>query len=393
VNTDLLREVAETLAAWDRPPCSEGERRAAEWLTARFKELGVDEVSLEEEPGWGSFPPTLTALAGLSFLGAVTSRKHRIKGPFISAVALAGLVDEVQNGPRIVRRLFRRRQTTTNVVTRVGDAGASKTLVVLAHHDAAQTGAFFDQRLAQTIYDLAPDLMTRAKTQPPQWWIGVAPPLLTLASSLTGSRRLRRWAIRLSLVGLATIADIARSPVVPGANDNLSAVAALVALAQALQESPINDLRVLLVSCGSEEAFQDGIRGFLDSHRHELDPASTYFIALDTIGSPHLVLLEGEGPVWMEDYSDPKFRDLVAECAGDAGIPLERGVRARASTDAIIPSRAGYPTAAFVSLMPWRQPGNYHLMTDVPANLDYDAIARTVELTHAVARRLGGARS
>ena len=47
----------------------------------------------------------------------------------------------------------------------------------------------------------------------------------------------------------------------------------------------------------------------------------------------------------MEDYCAPEFRDLVARVADEAGIELRRNMRARTSTDAVIPSRAGYPTA------------------------------------------------
>ena len=123
-------------------------------------------------------------------------------------------------------------------------------------------------------------------------------------------------------------------------------------------------------------------------HRDDLDAGRTWFLNLDTVGSPHLVLLEGEGPVWMERYADPSFRDLVARCARDAGIPLERGITARASTDGIIPSRAGHPTATLVSLMPWRLPGNYHLMSDLPENIEYSAVGDAARLAYVTAREL-----
>ena len=70
------------------------------------------------------------------------------------------------------------------------------------------------------------------------------------------------------------------------------------------------------------------------------------------------------------------------------GTALERGFRARASSDSIIPSRAGYPTAFLVSLTDWRLPANYHLMSDVPESLDYETIARATELAYGVAERL-----
>jgi Iap family predicted aminopeptidase len=69
-------------------------------------------------------------------------------------------------------------------------------------------------------------------------------------------------------------------------------------------------------------------------------------------------------------------------------IPLHRGYRARASTDSVIPSRAGYPTATLVSMTDWFAPANYHLPTDIPANLDYSTVARATRLVYEVALAL-----
>ena len=60
--------------------------------------------------------------------------------------------------------------------------------------------------------------------------------------------------------------------VVPGANDNLSAVGALVGLAAALRDRPVEGARVLLVSTGSEESFSEGMQGFGERHFDDLDP-------------------------------------------------------------------------------------------------------------------------
>jgi Zn-dependent M28 family amino/carboxypeptidase len=184
------------------------------------------------------------------------------------------------------------------------------------------------------------------------------------------------------------MADIARSRTVPGANDNLSGVAALVRLAELLAERPIEGLRVLLVSCGAEESLQDGIRGFLRRHAAELPPERTCVLNLDTVGSPKLALIEGEGPLVMRDYTDPGFRDLVARCAQEAGVALERDLRSRASTDSVIPSRAGYPTALLSSVTTWRSLANYHWPSDVPENLDYETVAGAAEVSYAVAEAL-----
>jgi Peptidase family M28 len=394
----VLREVVETLAPIDRTPCSAGERQAAEWLAARMLEVPGVEVALEDEPSWGTFPPTTTGLglAGMLAAALVLGDRRRT-GALLAAVGLAGIVDEAQNGPRILRRLVRRRRTTVNLIARIGGDRADErtddgqrsephTLVVLAHHDAPQTGFFFDQTLQRRIYELAPSLIERAKTPLPQWWIGLAGPLCTIAAAASRRRGLARAGLAIGALGTAIVADVWRSATVPGANDNLSGVAALVALAEMLSEQPVPGLRVLLVSCGAEETLQDGIRAFLARHRAELDSERTWFVNLDTVGSPHLVMLEAEGPVWMEEYAGPWLRDLAADCAKRLEIGLERGFRARASTDSVIPSRAGYPTATFVSVTDWRSPANYHLPSDIPANLDYRTVADATRLVYEMAR-------
>jgi Zn-dependent M28 family amino/carboxypeptidase len=387
-----LREVVESLAALERPPCSPGERAAAEWLHARLDAIGGVDVTLQDEPSWGTFPPTATGLGLAGVLAALlTLRGARLAGALLAFMTFAGILDEANNGPRVLRRLVRRRRCTVNVEASVGDPAAPRTLVVIAHHDAPQTGVLFDQTLQRKLYERAPAIVERFKTSPPQWWFGLAGPLATLLSALTHRTTAGRPArgahmgLVLGLLGTALVADVWRSETVTGANDNLSGVACLVALAELLRERPIANLRVLLVSCGAEETLQDGIRAFVARHRHELDPASTRFVNLDTVGSPHLVMLEGEGPVRMEDYAGPWLRDLAAESARALHIELTRGYRARASTDSVIPSRAGYPTATFVSMTDWRSLANYHLPSDIPANLDYSTVADATRLVYALA--------
>ncbi len=379
--------MVETLAPIDRTPCSPGERKAAEWLATRLQAIAGVDVALEDEPSWGTFPPTATGLGLLGIAGAaLVLRGRRATGALLAAGTLAGIVDEAQNGPRILRRLVRRRRRTVNLIARAGSGDG--TLVVLAHHDAPQTGVIFDQTLQRRIHELAPQLLERVKTPPPQWWVGLAGPLCTIAAAVARRSRLARLGIAIGAFGTATVADLWRNETVQGANDNLSGVAVLVALAELLRERPVPGMRVLLVSCGAEETLQDGVRAFIARHRDELAEGRTWFVNLDTVGSPHLVMLEAEGPVWMEGYAGPWLRDLVDECAQRLEIPFERGFRARASTDSVIPSRAGYPIATLVSITDWRSPANYHLPSDIPANLDYGTVASATQLVYELARTL-----
>jgi hypothetical protein len=383
----LLRDTIETLAAIERPSNSEGERQAAEWIAAKLNELGAD-AKVEEERSFSSFARPMAALAGLGVAAGVAAAKGR-RGLAVAlgVAAAAGIADDSANVQRVFRRLTMRRKPTWNVVAEAGDRAGSRTLVVLAHHDAAQTGFIFSQSLQRRVYEWKPELIERGNTSVPLWWLVLSGPLTAALGGLLGSRRLGAAGAVLSAGSVISFADIARNDSVPGANDNLSGVAVLVAVAAALREQPIEGLRVLLVSCGSEEVLQGGIHGFAERHFPNLPPESTWFLNHDSVGSPHLSLLEGEGPMVMEDY-DAAFKDHVGDIADEAEIPLRRKLRARVSTDAVIPNRAGYPVANFCSVNAWKSVSNYHWPSDVPENIEYDTVADAARLSYLIAERL-----
>jgi Peptidase family M28 len=394
-SAELLREVVTKLAPLERRAGSPGEREAAGWLCARLQELGAP-ARVEEVPFRDGYAAQLLPLgaAGAAAGALALAGRARVPAAVVSALAAAAIADDAANGLRPWRRLITRPRATTNVVAEVGDPGADLTLVVLAHHDAAPTGRVFDQSFQRTVAKRFPGVVQRFNASLPLWWPIIAAPALVALGAAAGHRGLLAAGTAASVGTTALGADIARSEVVPGANDNLSGVAVLVALADRFRAEPLAGVRVMLASCGAEEVLQGGIYAFVDRHLRALDPARARVLNLDTIGSPRLVLLEGEGVLAVEDYPDPSFRALVAATAEDEGIPLVRGQRARTSTDSVIPSRAGYPTATLTSFEPdTKLLSNYHLPSDTPENLDFGTVADALRLTEALARRLARGRS
>jgi len=387
-----LRDVIEPLAALERGAGSPGEKLAAELLAERLRLTGARVQVDEEEFRGRNYARLLLPLgvAGTLCALAVARGRSRWLAGVVAAGSVALTVDDIENGSRLWRRTVGRPAKTWNVVAEVGDPSAARTLVVLGHHDAAPTGQAFDPSLQRALAARFPELVQRTDTALPIWWPNIAGPVLAVLAALTGRRGLARAGVGMGLLTLGLGADIARGRIVPGANDNLSGSAALVALAERLRDEPIPGLRVILASCGAEEVLQGGIYGFRDRHLARLDRASTWVLNLDTIGSPQLFMVEGEGPFWMHDYVDPSFRDRIARVTEEAtGEPLRRGCRARASTDSIVPSRAGFPTATLCSWEPdTKLMSNYHLMTDTPDRLRYETIERAVVVCEAVARDL-----
>jgi Zn-dependent M28 family amino/carboxypeptidase len=194
--------------------------------------------------------------------------------------------------------------------------------------------------------------------------------------------------LTVALGAVAAMIDIGARGVVPGANDNLAAVGVLLALASALRERPLEDLRVLLVSTGSEESFSEGMEAFGRRHFDELDPSRTEMLCLECLGGPTLSVIEGEGMLRMRHY--PKaMRDALGDAAADAGVPIARGLRTVAATDALVPLRAGYQVVTLASIDYTKLPLNYHWPSDVPEALHW----HTIEDAVAVCERFLTARA
>ncbi len=388
-SVQTLREVVEALAPLEREAGSEGEREAAEWLATRLEQAGAA-ARVEEEEFLDGYAGLLAGLSGAGALSGIAALSRRGRAAAIAggAATAALIADEASNGLRPVRRALGKRKTTWNVVAELGDPDAERTVVAMAHHDAAHGGVIFDQTVQRKMVDWFPGVIERFDTAVPIWWSVVAGPALGALGAATRRRGIAAAGVALSAVSAAAFRDIAKHPVVPGANDNLSGVAVLVALAEAFRERPASGVRVVLASCGAEEVLQGGVYGFARRHLAPLDRDRTWVINLDSVGSPELAMLEGEGAFVMEDYFDRGLRDLCAEIAVREGIRMRRGMRASTSTDSVIPSRMGIPTTCLVSLNRHKGIDNYHSPTDVPENLNYATIACAADLTEAVTREL-----
>ena len=372
----LIENVVRELAAMDRPSASEGERRAAEVLAGRLRDLGWD-ARIEVERAHGGFWWPLALANALAFVATFLPRPLRVA---LAALAAAAVYDDTTGGRQWFRRPLQTRRTH-NVVAEGGDPSAARTLVVVAHHDAAHTSVIYNPAVPLAVARRFPDQVERSDRTFPVMWPTVLGPILAAAG-------LRRSARFLTAGVCAVMADIARSPVVPGANDNLAAVGVLAAVADALRERPVAGARVVLLSTGSEESFSEGMQGFVRRHRERLLDGDAHVLALECIGSPVLCIVEGEGMMEMRDYPAAE-RDALLRAAQDAGVEVTRGLRTVAASDAVVTMRRGIPSAMLggVDATTWF-PANYHWPTDVADNLSWDRIDDTAALTEAWIRRM-----
>jgi hypothetical protein len=380
------RELLSALCAFDRETASPGEREAAEWLVGRLGEEGAGDAHIEEERGHHTFwwPLGLTSAAGV-LAGLRGMRGRSLAAAALGAAAAWAALDETPPRRRRLRSVLPE-SSAANVVATMGPEDARRTIVLVAHHDAAHSGLVFHPALPETIERVFPKFFEVANTSPPLMWPAAGGPALAALGAATGRRGLAKAGAVISGLFAAGMADIGSRSPVPGANDNGTGVVALIALARALAERPTESVRVMLVST-SEEGTCEGMRLFAERHFPELPAADTFFLAVDTVGSPHLLVLRGEGMMGMTEYP-ARSLELLDGLADELGIWMFPNLRLRNATDGVFPLSAGYECASLCSCTHIKQPSNYHWPTDTVENVNFETVGDAIRLTEAVVRRL-----
>jgi acetylornithine deacetylase/succinyl-diaminopimelate desuccinylase-like protein len=379
----VIERVVRELAAIERPSASEGERVAAARIAAELRAAGCRNVRLEEERAHGGYWWPLGLLNAGAALAALRGRRA---AALVGGIGAAAVYDDVSGGRLWFRRRTLPHRSTWNVVAETGDPEAPRTIVIMAHHDAAHSGLVFHPALPRLAMKRLPALHEKANRSVPIVFGVFLGPLLLALWGLLGGRLLRRAGAVLSLGAAAAMADIGARRVVPGANDNLSSVGALVALAHDLRERPPGGVRVILLSTGAEESFMEGMQAFARRHFAALPRETTEFVCLECVGSPVLCLVEGEGMLRMRPYP-PEARKALAAAAADAGVELRRGLRTVAASDGLIPLRAGYRASLLGGVDETKFPANYHWPSDLPDNLDWSSVEQAVRVCDAYVRR------
>ena len=375
---ELMERAIRHLEAIESPSASPGEREAAEWIAAELRELGVADAAVEQDEVHGTYWIPLGALSAVAI--AAAALRPRWLGRLLAAAATVALVDDLDHRSRWFRRAFLPKHPSFNVVGTAGDRDAKRTVVVVGHHDAAHGGHVFDTTLMAAIKRRFPGLYERFTRWPPLMWAVIAGPALVALGR-------RRAGAGLSAGTIAAMADIARSPVAPGANDNLSGVASVLALARRLRDEPIEGMRVVLVSTGSEESNSEGMQAFGRRHWAELPRESTTVLVVECLGSGNVTIAESEGFVVPHGYDD-ELKELATACAQRLGVAVRRGLHISFASDAQIALHAGYRAMVIGSTDELKLPSNYHKPSDTADNLDFECLEQATDVLEATVRAL-----
>jgi hypothetical protein len=375
-------QLLERLASLYRPPGSDGEARAAQLIADELQVRGA-RTRIEPELVHGTYWVPIGLSCGAALVGSVVRPSW---GAVLAALAAASVGDDLSIGRRPLRGILPQR-TVRNVIGEFGPHGDGPTLVIHAHHDAAHTGIVFHPAASKLAARLAGKLIERVGGTPAPMWGAVGGPAAIALGRLLARRRLRLLGTAVTAGYAAAMLDIWRSPAVPAANDNLSSVCALLAIAEALTARPPRRVRVVLLSTGSEESFLEAMVRFGQRHFARLPTSTTTFLCLESVGSPELMLLAGEGLLRLRRYPQDLI-DRLSQLASENGVALRNPFKYRLATDGQVPLRAGYKIAAISSMDWYKAPSNYHWPTDRPECLRRENIWNAAQLALAFARAL-----
>ena len=362
-----------------------GEREAAERVGQWMRDLGIPDVTLtpvraQPRPGLSIGVHSLVCAIGVWWgdgLGAV-----------VAILAVWSFRREVRWGRLLLARGLPQPQSV-NVVGRAGAHAPARRVVLSAHTDTAQAGFIFRRELA--------DLFARVQT-----WSGSAPP-----GPLAGLEALLLSGAAVAVVGwlgaYGTLFDLARtveiigltvtaalsfqwamSPATPGANDNASAVAAMLTCAETLLKDLPDDVELWVAGVGAEEVGSNGMHALLDAHP-DWPRDATYFVNFECVGGGALQIIRSEGMLRRIAYP-PMLVELARRVAAGGAFGEVGVTDLLAATDGHVPADRGYSALSLISLEPNGVPRNYHRTDDTLDGVDAATVLRAADFSTAVVR-------
>lgn len=366
-----LRRDVEQLTSHDRRTGTPGERRSAEWIARRLRDdIGATDVMITRFRTQSSWAPAqLAYLLAAMVAGALPGRLGRLLGAAITA----SYELDVSGRNQWIRRLLPAGRGTSVTAHIPATGKGNRTLVLVAHHDAAHNGVvwhprtvalnrMWSRRTGETMPTHFPALIAVAATALPLRWARIAAQFV------------------IGIAGLASIQSM-RSYTTPGANDNASGVATVLEVANRLRERPLPDTDVLLVFPGGEEVGNAGMRAWIKGYGRRLDPARTLVINLDSLGSGgYLVAARREG---LTGRLAPADVELATNVASSAGIDLHV-VSFPNTCDTSIARYEGMHAISLLSYDDgWIR--NLHLKSDTVDQIGWNTVRDAVTLTERLA--------
>lgn len=382
-------------------PASPQERARAGMILKELEEhLGVENVTMEEFTlAPGAFLDTLPGVFSMLIailLNISIGRLGGIPAWMTSATALVfalftpvSFILEFLLCREAFDRFYPKKQSI-NVIGRLrrhGTKVVTHRLIISGHHDSA----FENTWLRYTGYGfffLSATFLIGALTL-------VVVSLVQLVGVISGNEGVIRagtlgWVLLVYPIVPAMIYALfltrgkKNGGIVPGAADNLSACAVMVAMCRFLVKNPDHipaDTEICFISFGSEEAGLRGSKRYVERHLDELKQLDTRVLNYEIVAYPEISIMVSDvnGTV----KNSPEIVNSVAAAAQRAGVPYKMGSAGiGAGGDSAPFNQEGIKGITLLAFkVPQQQIAFYHQDRDTPEVLSLEPIQNMLKLT------------
>ncbi|MBF0118991.1 MAG: M28 family peptidase [Desulfobacterales bacterium] len=369
-----------------RQPTSEDELLSQKIMAEEFKKLNIS-TEFEQFTFNDNLYANIALHFGLSTAGTFISGLLPGLALIMHGLAAGSYYAESTRKAYILRRILGFKPSQNLIATLPAKVEPKLRIVIMGHADAAFTGFLFS------------DFMIKIGSKPTlpilKWPLALATQtsaILTVFDSLrlllgpflTFPLRPLEYILTIpSLLAFAlNIEMVIRNEIVPGANDNLTGTAALPILANRLFSKIPENVEIVFVVTGCEEASLGGGDALARSKKDLWSKENTVIIGLDTLsnGDLHYVSVEGEivhkpVPKWLKGIldeviqSEDRFKKTVK------GFDLFAG-----GTDVGAFFQHGWDGVCLINVDPkLGAPRHYHKPGDNLENLDMEKLMYSID--------------
>jgi len=358
-----------------RGSASEAEGQAAEYAAERLRRAGF-EVKIEPFRGLTTF----SLPYGLIYSGFVLAAPLHLLSPAASfalaLLSLAAFLTEIHALPTL-SRILPKGQSQNVVGVRRPKGEVKRRVVISAHLDSSKAALLWHPRM---VAGFRRSFLTMVGAMLAIVLLGLVGLFLPLG---------RVWWAQLacSLYLSASVILLVHRELfmehTPGANDNASGVAVLLAAAEELSDLQTTELWAVATGC--EESGLCGMLAFMDAHR--FDRENTYFINLDNCGAGRVAYITAEG-VLLRYPSDAELLRLASQVIAEEGLDVEPRAYHTLTTDALVPLTRGHKAMGVMAFDEQGVLPNWHWPTDTVENVDQTAMDNALRLVVGVVRKL-----
>ncbi len=363
IREDLLKLAAEI---GPRGACTAAESKAALYIRGRFEDRGLSTTTQEFSSIDTYSYLYVIYLAAAIICGYLSKWFPYYAAPVAVAFAVLFALD-LETFP-LVSRVLPHRPSRNIIAEQRGDNGRIG-MVVVAHYDSARAALSFHPKLVGSFRSSFTMMIGAVFAS-----AGLALANL-IVMAVAGRTNLGVWIATavLSTYLLFPLAIMLHREMAmdytPGANDNASGVAAMLALMDKVSEEESRLPGVMFVATGAEEVGTAGMIEFLEAYGDKVKDA--LIVNLDNIGTGHVCYIDCEGML-LGHRSSPILLWLSSRVVQKQKFPIWRASYRLLSTDATPALARGYQAMSVMAFDDDGKLPNWHWETDTVDKIEME---------------------